>query len=162
MNRFILGVLFLISANVFGDQVSVKDEWKLLEMKSTESDEVSFFRKNIGVANLKDKGAFKALVYFTVNYEPKDSSGLPNKKDAEILYGFEEDVIPKVEKEAQCILVASVIKSGIKDHLFYVSNPDKFLESLSKYKSKLGNLTVSLEKVDDPDWNIYADFPEGT
>jgi hypothetical protein len=166
MKYLVLGVLIAMSTTIAGAEDSnksgIKDEWKLLEVKPKDSDEIWYFRKNIGIANFKGKDAFKTLVYFTVSYVPIDSSGLPNKNDAEVLYKFEEEVIPKVEKEAYCVLVASVTKGGVKDHLFYVSDPKKFLESISKFKSSISQFSVSLEKVDDPDWKIYLDFPEGT
>jgi hypothetical protein len=133
----------------------------LLEVKPKDSDEIWFFRKNIGIASFKNKESFKTLVYFTVSYEPKDSSGLPKKIDSEALYNFEEEIIPKVEKEAHCFMVASVIKGGVKDHLFYISDPNKFLESINKFRGDLSQFSVSMEKVDDPNWEIYSDFPEG-
>lgn len=151
-----------MSASVFTNQASASDEWKLLEVKPKESGEVWFFRKNIGIEVNSVKRDLKTLVYFTVKYESKDASGLPTPTDAKTLFDFEEEVIPQVEKEARCVMVASVLKSGIKDHLFYVSHPDIFLESLSKYQSRLSDLKVDIDKVNDPDWEIYEDFPEGT
>ena len=75
---------------------------------------------------------------------------------------FEEDAIPNVESNASCIMVASVIKDGVKDHLFYVSNTDAFLSAISKYKKYLNGFDVELEQVSDPKWAIYDDFPDGT
>jgi len=160
----LIGVLIAMSQVVIGsesDSSESGDQWKLLEVKSKEYEEVWFFRKSMNAPKAKKKDQLATLVYFTVEYTPRDPSGLPNKKDAELLYSFEEEVIPEVEKEANCLMVASVVKGGIKDHLFYVSDPEKFLSSIGKYKSKLANLSVSLEKVDDPEWEVYADFPDG-
>ena len=44
------------------------------------------------------------------------------------VWNYCDGLIPKIEKNAICIHVASVMKSGVKDHLFYVSNPDVFLK----------------------------------
>jgi hypothetical protein len=52
------------------------------------------------------------------------------------------------------------MKSGVKDHLFYVSNPDVFLKTISSYQDHLKEFSISIEKQDDPEWKIYDDFPE--
>ncbi len=57
------------------------------------------------------------------------------KKDVVKLYSFEDKIILKVEKAAKSILVATVIKNGIKDHLFYVVDAELFLQTISKYKN---------------------------
>jgi len=142
--------------------IGYEDNWKLLEMKPNNSEEVWFFRKNIGVSDFKGKADLPILVYFTLGFSPKDESGLPNSTDLQKLYDFEDEIIPVIEHETGAILVASVVKVGVKDHLFYVSDTDVFLEHLSKYKGFLSNFKVSLEKQNDPKWEVYTDFPDGT
>jgi hypothetical protein len=137
------------------------DDWKLVEVRQPDSDEIWMFRKNMGVSEIKGLKALPTLVYFTVQFDPKDTTGLPSKEDAQVLYDFEEEVIPNVEKEAACVLVASVVKGGVKDHLFYVTDPDLFMKALSAHREALGDFRVSLEKHDDPAWAVYDDFPEG-
>ena len=46
-------------------------------------------------------------------------------------------------------------------HLFYVSDPDLFIQSLGKHRKALGDFKVSFEKHDDPKWRDYDDFPGG-
>jgi hypothetical protein len=135
------------------------DKWKLLEVKPKNSEEIWFFRKNLGVDSVKSNKSFQTLVYFTVKFKPKDSLGLPNEQDTKTLYNFEEDIIPIVEKDAKCVHVASVVKSGIKDHLFYVSDADLFLKTISVYQDRLKEFAVSIEQQNDPKWEVYDDFP---
>ena len=139
---------------------NIPDKWDLLEVKSKDSDEVWFFRKNIGAKTIKANKSLQTLIYFTIKYKPKDNSGLPNEHDTNVLFDFEENIIPKIEKNAICIHVASVMKSGVKDHLYYVSNPDVFLKTISSYQDHLKEFSISIEKQDDPEWKIYDDFPE--
>ena len=138
-----------------------RDEWKFFEVRPPASKEIWMFRKNLGVAEVKGLKGLATMVYFTVQFALYDATGLPNKEEAKVLYDFEEDAIPKVEKEAVCILVASVVKGGVKDHLFYVSNPELFIKSLNSYRKALEGFKVSFEKHDDPKWEIYDDFPDG-
>lgn len=137
------------------------DDWKLVEVKPSNSKEIWMFRKNLGVSEIKGHKALQTLVYFTVQFDPVDDSGLPTKEDASILYNFEESAIPKVEAEAECVLVASVIKGGVKDHLFYVSDPHRFMQAMNSKQKALEAFKVSVEKQNDPMWETYDDFPDG-
>lgn len=136
-----------------------RDEWKLLEVHPKDSDELWLFRKNIGASEIKGYDGLPTLVYFTIKYAPRDATGLPTEKDTQLLYDFEEQVIPVVEQEGGCVYVASVIKGGLKDHLFYVSDPDLFIRVINQHGERLTGFLVSLEKHDDPRWAIYDDFP---
>lgn len=66
MNKLIWWVLILMTAGLFTSQASANDEWKLLEVKPKDSDEVWFFRKNIGIVKDTAKSDLNTLVYFTV------------------------------------------------------------------------------------------------
>ena len=140
----------------------LSDDWKLLEYKPSDSEEVWFFRKNLAAKVLLGHESLSTLVYYTVKFAPKDASGLPTASDAAHLYVFEENIIPLVEKATSSLLVASVLKAGVKDHLFYVSNPDLFLEVISEYKPALSSFSISEEVSFDPNWEAYTDFPDGT
>ncbi len=139
---------------------NIPNEWKILEVKPNESSELWFFRKNLGAKTIRADESLKTLIYFTIKFEPVRKTGLPNESDTIILYDFEKNIIPKVEKDAGCIHVASVVKGGIKDHLFYVSDPDLFLKTISFYQEHLKGFGISIEKHYDPNWEIYDDFPE--
>ena len=139
---------------------SYPDDWKLIEWKEKNSAIIKFFRKNIGIKHLNSKGKYSELVYLTISYVPDGINGLPSKADNDVLYNFEELTLPLIEKDSDCIHVASVVGNGIKDHLIYISNAQRFLNSLNKNNDKLKGLKVSLEKVSDEGWGIYQDFPE--
>jgi hypothetical protein len=138
-----------------------RDDWKFVEVKPSDSKEIWMFRKNLGVSEIKGLKSLPTLVYFTVQFHAVDATGLPKKEDAKVLYDFEELVIPNIEKEAECILVASVVKGGVKDHLFYVSDPDLFMQAMNGQRKTLENLKVSFETHNDPKWEVYDDFPDG-
>lgn len=138
-----------------------RDDWKLVEIRPPESKEIWLFRKNLGVAEVKGLKGLPTLVYFTIQFVPEDATGLPNKTDTKTMYDFEEDVIPKVERGAGCVLVGSVVKGGVKDHLFYVSDPDLFMQIMNNHRKTLQEFKVSFEKHEDAKWEVYDDFPEG-
>ena len=139
----------------------INDEWKLLKVEDKDTNQIWFFRKNMGIKELEEKGQYPTLVYFTVGYSPDDELGLPSKEDSQKLYAFEEKYVPKIENDAKCIHVASVMKNGINDHLFYISDPKLFLKTINGYSKYLEGFSIDLENQDDPEWEIYSDFPDG-
>jgi hypothetical protein len=60
---------------------NIPDKWDLLEVKSKDSDEVWFFRKNIGAKTIKVNKSLQTLIYLTVKYKPKDNSKNRKKCD---------------------------------------------------------------------------------
>lgn len=138
-----------------------RDEWTLAEVKPDDSSELWIFRKNIGASEIKGLKIAPSLIYLTIGYQPKDETGLPNSQDEKSLYDSEDEVAPKLEKEAQCVHVGSVPKAGVKDLLFYVSDSDLFLKALNENNQGLASFEIPLEKHEDPNWQVYEDFPRG-
>lgn len=85
-----------------------KDEWKLAEVRLPDSNELWLFRKNIGVSAIKGLKGLATLVYHTIQFTPKDETGLPNEEDPKICCSNEADMIgyfegakaPEMELEA--------------------------------------------------------------
>lgn len=138
---------------------SFTDKWSLLEVRDEATNLIWFFRKNTGINEFKEKHKYPILIYFTVKYKPDDETGLPGIEDTQILYEFEEKFIPIIEAESNSYLVASVMKEGIKDHLFYVSDSEMFMESIKNYTEYLTGFSIETESQYDPKWLIYSDFP---
>ncbi len=139
--------------------LEIEDNWSAKEVGYKDSDLISFFRKNLGVSEISEHPELNHLVYLTVTYHPDDVRGFPSKDDYALISDFEESDVPKIEMSSNSIHVASVMKNGIYDFLFYVSDPDKFLESINQNNSGLKTFKTDLELVKDSKWEIYHDFP---
>ena len=139
--------------------LQIEDEWSYKQIGYKDSELVTIFRKNLGASKLLGHSDLSKLFYFTIIYETDNAQGFPSKKDNSRISDFEDIDVPNIEKESNSIHVASVLKNGIKDLLFYVSDPEFFLETVKNNNLKLKELNVELELVSDPKWEIYVDFP---
>jgi len=137
----------------------VKDEWSLKHWQSTDSEEQSIFRKNLSPRVQPGDRKYPYLVFLTFHYTPIDASGLPNPKDEDIFYQFEESGLNRLEEDDLSIFVGAVLKSGIRDHIFYTSDPEKFLNISRAIKSKYSKFNPDTEVLADPNWSQYHDFP---
>lgn len=165
-----MAIALLVPQIVFAGDVSImesfdrknlkiKDEWSGKEVGYKDSELVAFFRKNLGAKEISGHPDLLRLVYFTISYEVDGPQGFPSKEDHAQISDFEDENVPNIEFESNSIHVASVLKNGIKDLLFYVSDPDAFLKAISENNSRLKGFKVDLELAHDPKWEIYADFP---
>ena len=102
------------------------DCWLLKKFTKPNSPTVGYFRKNESPTITPGHPAYPFQVYLTVNYIPKDETGLPSSADTEALYGFEEAAFAQLEQDEHAVMVASVVKSGVKDLLFYTRDPEEF------------------------------------
>ena len=171
MNRIIIVTIFILPfvfacagenkrlKNFDRKKMKIEDNWSAKEYKPNDSEQIWYFRKNIGASNLIGHPDLEYQIYFTIHYTPHDSRGLPSKEDNKILYDFEEFDVPDIETASNSIHVASVLKNGVKDLIFYSSDPDQFLKEVNKISKRIIGLEVELDYNLDPKWEIYSDFP---
>ena len=120
--------------------------------------EARCFRKNLTPA-VKPRGAHSFVAYLTFHFEPKDESGLPSAEDSELLAKLEGDAFAELEADGLAIHVATAMKDGMKDLLFYTRNAQEFLKRAEKYRYLHHQFDVECETGPDPDWKHYEDFP---
>ena len=139
--------------------LELEDIWTSNEVGYKDSKLVTFYRKNKGASEILEHPDLKELVYLTVTYEPVTEKGFPSDSDYDLISRFEDVDIPKIELESNSLHVASVLKNGIYDFLFYVTDPESFLESYKANKLNLSSFQIELELASDPKWDVYSDFP---
>ncbi|WMW79708.1 DUF695 domain-containing protein [Undibacterium cyanobacteriorum] len=141
------------------ENIKIEDSWSSKEIAFEDSELIAFFRKNLGVADIAGHPALQYLAYLTISYVPFDPQGFPSKEDYKLISDFEEIDVPNIETGSNSIHVASVLKNGIKDLLFYVTDPDAFIQVVNRNNSRIQSFDLGLEMVSDPNWEIYADLP---
>lgn len=141
------------------DNLVMEDNWTSKEVGYEDSKAISIFRKNAGAEKLSGHPNLEHLVYLTISYQAANPQGFPAEKDYKLISDFEDLDIPLIEVESNSLHIASVLKDGIYDFLFYVSDPDEFLKSYKNHKQRISSFQVELELAHDPKWEIYHDFP---
>lgn len=136
-----------------------KDNWSLKEYRQNESAERWFFRKNLEPAVPVGCIEYPYVVYLTFHYVPRDNSGLPSKVDEGEFFRIEDEEVAVLEDDGLAVQVASVLKGGIKDLIFYTSNPDEFLRRASRFRDTYPQYRVACEITRDSKWEHYSEFP---
>lgn len=102
-------------------------EWSLKEYRLENSPKRWFFRKNLA-PSLKPQGSHAFVAYLTFHFEPEDESGLPSAENSRLLAKLEEDACVDLEADGLAIHVATALKDGITDLLFYTRDVEQFLK----------------------------------
>jgi hypothetical protein len=108
---------------------------------------------------VKPRGAHCFVAYLTFHFEPRGESGLPSAEDSDLLAKLEGDAFAELEADGLAIHVATAMKDGMKDFLFYTRNAQEFLKRADKYRYLHHQFDVECEISPDPDWKHYEDFP---
>lgn len=137
----------------------VTDQWSLKEYCPKGSPERWFFRKNLTPTPSPGTAGYRHIAYLTLHFQRRDESGLPSLEDEARLFEIEENDVLDLERRCQSVHVASVLKSGVKDLLFYIQDPHIFLEHIIEFRSRHASFSVECEIIEDPSWEHYADFP---
>lgn len=137
----------------------MEDCWALKEFTTPDSPEVAYFRKNETPAITPGHSTYPFQVYFTLNYNPKDETGLPSDTDTELLYSFEEAAVAQLEHDQLAVMVATVVQSGVKDHLFYTRDPEEFSRRADILLVEVAGFSPAYQIQRDSAWNVYHDFP---
>jgi Family of unknown function (DUF695) len=135
------------------------DCWILKEFTRPGFPEIAYFRKNDAPTITPGHPDYPFQVYLTLNYIPKDQTGLPSPADTEALYRFEESAFALLEHDQLAVMVATVVQSGVKDHLFYTRDPEEFSRRADRLASETTVFSPAYQIQHDPAWSIYHDFP---
>jgi hypothetical protein len=117
-------------------------QWRLTEYLPKNSPKRGFFRKNL-IPSVKPHGSHSFVAYLTFHFEPKDESGLPSAQDSDLLATLEEDAFVELEAYGLAVHVATAMKDGVKDLLFYTLDAKAFLKRLRNTEFCTIGLTLS-------------------
>ena len=135
-----------------------ESQWSLKEYRPQNSPKRGFFRKNLA-PRVKRQGSHPFMAYLTFHFETGDESGLPSAEDSRLLAKLEEDAFVELGADGLAIHVATALKDGVKDLLFYTRDAQEFLNKADKYRYLHDQFDVECEISPDPDWKHYTNFP---
>ena len=135
------------------------EKWSLAEYADPSSDEVGIFRKNLEPSIAPGSESHPNVCFLTFHYSPADARGLPTKKDSARLATIETEEIPDLERDGLAVLVGVALKGGVKDFVFYTSDPQAFLDRASKIRDAHPEYRLECEIGPNTDWSQYEDFP---
>lgn len=135
------------------------DDWRLSEFHSSESGERRLFRKNLAPSVAPGDPRYSHVAYVTLAYARHDASGLPSGPDFDELASAEDALIDACERDGCAVCVAVVLQRGVKDLLFYASDPEQFAGLVATALRPFADREPALEVLHDPAWSHYDEFP---
>ncbi len=126
------------------------DQWSVSKAKEKENSVEYTYRNQVpdGV----DVTDYPYLLSILWKYELSGSAELSEEKIAEQQDQLNEILMDKMEKG---ILMASVIGSGRREWILYVTDPDEWLKNFHLGLKDLPDLPLAIHQYKEPEWNIW-------
>lgn len=98
---------------------------------------------------------FPYQVGVAIPFHNPDANGFPSADESEQLLTIEDILVPLFEKADESIYVASITTGGMREFVFYVSNPDTVIGKFETLKAEAKSHKPQLTTQKDADWGIY-------
>jgi len=104
------------------------------------------------------RAAYAHRVGFAVPLRAPDSSGLPQGSEFEELARIEDLLVSVLEAAGKSIQVLSITTGGMREFVFYTSDPDGVRAALPALQSRVRSHQLQSYIKPDPDWEVYGHF----
>ena len=135
------------------------DDWSLKKYASENTPEEWVVRKNLSPAVKPGDPKYRFIAYLTFAYEPRDASGLPTDEDNDLLSDIEESELGELEENGLSVLVAVVLKAGVKDFIFYTRDAHAFEQKAERFREAYPQFEVNYDVSADRGWKQYKEIP---
>jgi hypothetical protein len=133
-------------------------EWQISK-SSNPTVEPIIIRKNLSAEELKAHPSYGHQCYLTFKLNSPNEDGSITTKEFDELGAIENQICPILEQKNESILVAVVTTKGVKDLIWYTSNPEAFKLKVEQIITSTPSHKISCEFAPDPKWKIYSDLP---
>ena len=106
--------------------------------------------------------AYDHRVGFAVPLLDPDPAGLPQGAEFEALNQIEDFLTSVLEADRRSVHVLSISTRGMREFVFYTSDPEWVRGSLPKLTSHAGKHELQHYIEHDPDWELYRQFASST
>lgn len=115
-------------------------------------------RVNLGAAAAIGHPEFTHQVGVAFPLRAPDSNGFPSHDEGEQLSQIEDLLAERLEADRQCIHVATVSTGGMREFVFYSSDPESTHILLEELASEVSSHEVQHIVQPDPKWSVYRQF----
>lgn len=126
--------------------------WEIAEGRTNEYPFQVRFRKPS--SNINKSHYPKRLNVFWSMRAPSDQ-GLATKEELEDLHTFEDQLVAAVERDESVILVAVLTGRSEREFVFYVKDPQIFVQRLSEMPQEEERYPIEIHLEDDPEWAYF-------
>lgn len=115
-------------------------------------------RINHGVAQAVGHPDFAHQVGVAIPFRDADESGFPGPLESNELAQIEDDLASALEANRLCLYAASITTGGMREFVFYTSDPDQTRALIETYTKTITGHELQLIIRPDPKWDVYKSF----
>lgn len=134
------------------------DTWTFAEGTSRDVPRLIRIRENLNPAAWEL--ALPHVLRITWTMRGTTERGLPSDDETKTLQSFENELVPRVERDARAVLVAVITEAGKRHWYFYLRDVDAFSEELHKMPQQEEPYPIELTIDRDERWALFRELIE--
>ena len=146
---------FSTKAPLDADKLPVQDAWTQRQGHDALG-RIMYIRANSAYSKFKGVTGYNQYVSLAVPMTDTTRAGFPNPGEVEELNRIESDLREILEKNRECIFVATTTIPGIREFILYTRNPDSVQRKYDNdVLARVFTHRIHLKMQPDKDWSIY-------
>ena len=135
------------------NELALQDRWSVSQGEY--DGKPMIVRLNTGVDPAVGHPEFAHQVGIAVPLHSPDQNGFPGPEESGQLDAIEDLLVARLGVARQCLHVATISTSGMREFVFYTSEPETAHKTLTQLESS--GLSHELQHFiqKDPEWNVY-------
>jgi hypothetical protein len=115
-------------------------------------------RANAGLKPHVGHPNYSHHVGVSIPFQNPDQNGFPQSDEAAELMNIEDKICAELEIGNQSLFAAVITTNGMREFVFYTSNPEAVQTKLEKLKGEIRSHSVQVIIKHDANWNTYREF----
>ena len=130
--------------------------WSMVQ--GAQNGQLMLARVHMGVDSLAGHPAYGFRVGIATKMQALANNGMPTPEENTTLQALEERIRNAVEVDREAFLVIAITCGGVKEWVFYTSNPESTKRRMQAFAPSVQ--THKLQMIIEPDdkWTVYRDF----
>ena len=138
------------------EELELGESWSF--SKGRHGSDPLIVRVNRGVAAAIGHPEYSHQVGVAVPLRAPDDHGFPGSEESEELAALEEMLVSRLCDDRQSIFVAALSTGGMREFVFYTSDPARTHASLEELAREVTSHQVQHIIQPDPRWRVYRRF----
>ena len=135
------------------EELVIEEEWGLSQ--GIYQDKAIFIRANRGLKKIARHPQYPHQVGVAVPLNNPNEHGLPIRAEGEQLNDIEDQLVDALEVNNESIFAGAISTNGMREFVFYTSNPDQVTEKFKALQDKIATHEIQLLIQEDKDWLTY-------
>lgn len=133
--------------------LSVEDSWVVSQGEYQCKPLIA--RTNHGLISLVADARYQHCVGVKIQFSSAGENGMPSREESRQLIEVEDLIAAELEQDHESLFAAILTTSGMREFLFYTSDPHAVKKKLVELAKKIHSHPLRYTVRSDPEWSIY-------